>query len=110
VTARRLLAAVGTAAAVAAAGGALFVPRRPSSREVAAPAPARDLPPDAFPAGSPVREVRVAVPPGILARAAGARALEHAPVCTPAPSRPPEACAPPRDSVEIEWDVAPERQ
>jgi hypothetical protein len=109
VTALRLLAAVGTLGAVVAGGGALLFPRRPASRELAAPAAARPPPPAASPARAPVPEARVSVPPGILARAAGARALGPAPACTPAPARGEGECAPPRDSVEIEWDVGTER-
>jgi len=108
VTALRLLAAVGTLGAIAAGAGALLFPRRPASRELAAPAAVRPPPPAARPAGA-VREVRVSVPPGILARAAGARALGPAPACTPAPALEAGECAPPRDSVEIEWDVGSER-
>jgi hypothetical protein len=52
------------------------------------------------------------VPPGVLSRAAEARALDRGPVCPPAPPAAPAdptACASePHATVEIEWDVARE--
>ncbi len=62
----------------------------------------------------PVRRTgrRASVPPGVLARAAEARALERGPVCPPTPGAVPAgpaACAPePLVRVEIEWDGARE--
>jgi hypothetical protein len=52
--------------------------------------------------------LRPAVPPGVLSRAAEARALDRGPACPPA--RPADkACPPePREAVEIEWDGARE--
>jgi hypothetical protein len=69
------------------------------------------------PARVPGTERRGSVPPGILSRAAEARALERVQACPPAPPAAPPAvppaappgpaCVPePHATVEIEWDGA----
>ena len=130
-TSGRSLVLAAVAAALAAIGigtGAVGVPRRaprvPPPAAAAAPAlvpgPAA-TPTTASPVLLPVRAAPVAalsasdlhraVPPGILARAAEARALERATVCaSPAPAPEETACDPARrGSVEIEWEVARDR-
>ncbi len=106
-TGLRLLAAALAATALAAGGAAMVVPRRPPGPAAEPASAVVAATGAAFPAGTPVPDAREVVPPGILARAAGARALERAPVCVPTPA-PETECAPPRDSVEIEWDVGRE--
>lgn len=118
----RLAVLVGAAAAIAAAGAGVLLPHRPGpgAPEPAASAPAASVPvPSApapvpaatvtpIPAASPPPQARESVPPGILSRAADARALDRAPACTPAPARD-QSCAPAqRDDVEVQWDVGRE--
>jgi hypothetical protein len=104
VTGLRLLAAAVAVAALGALGARL------------APAPRREAPPRPAAAASPRPAEAAAVhvtggpdlrdvPAGILARAADARALERGPVCRPSAPRGEAACAPQRDTVEIQWDV-----
>jgi hypothetical protein len=111
VTGLRLLAAAGGALALAALGAGLLPGRRAPEPVRPPPAAARAaaIPAAVADAGASAPDLR-AVPAGILARAADARALdrdpERAPLCRPAPAPRREAsCAPPRDSVEIQWDV-----
>jgi hypothetical protein len=113
------VAALATAATIAGfVAGASHDPRP-------APAPA-DLPADPtasaaadLPAGEPLPPVRFEgaarprVPAGILARAASARALERGPSCPPSPAARPSSEPPPcvseqRESIDIDWHVAPE--
>jgi hypothetical protein len=58
---------------------------------------------------APGTERRPSLPPGVLSRAADAKALERAPECPPPAPAGPVECGPQPDRVEIEWDVAPER-
>ncbi len=108
-TSVRALAALAAAAVVALLGTAAL-----GARERAAPAPAAAVPADPAPAGTsrPVaastvagRAVHPSVPAGILARAAGARALERAPACPPTAAGEPGCGGAERESVEIEWNV-----
>lgn len=113
-TGLRLLAAVaGGTLALAGLGAGLLLPDRRAPVPVpppppAAPAPA-STPATVLEASAAVPDLR-AVPAGILARAAHARALDRdrdpgpVPLCRPAPRRD-ATCAPPRDTVEIQWDV-----
>lgn len=104
-----VLAAVGTIVAGAGRPGA--VERPAAAAAVAAAAPqAQPTPPAALDAGAPAPELRH-VPAGIISRAAAARALERAPgpTCRPAPRPGGDACTPPRDRVEIQWDVDQDR-
>jgi hypothetical protein len=111
VTARRLAALTGVAIAVAAIGG-VSLPY--SRRAVVAARPAVSASvvqaaaaPVALGVGAPSSDLH-GLPPGILGRAAAARALElaPAPACVPAARPEADACASGRDSVEIQWDVA----
>jgi hypothetical protein len=127
-TSARSLVLPAMAAALAAVGigaAAVGVPRRAPPAAVAAPAlvpgPAATdttsvpvlLPVHAAPASVlSASDLHRAVPPGILSRAAEARALERATACpSPAPEPSEEtACDPARrGSVEIDWEVARDR-
>jgi len=110
----RLLAGIGATAAVAGFIAGVFSPRLPA----AAPPAAAPVPAAAFDAGEPLpplalpERARPQVPAGILARAADARALDRGPSCAaPDVGRLELArCASEqRESIEIEWHVAPER-
>jgi hypothetical protein len=109
VTSRALAGAAAGAALAGFVLGALSV-RDPEPPPPAAPAPvaaeprAEPLPPAPFPAPE-----RTRVPAGILARAANARALDRGPACPPVqPPEEPARCSPEqRESIEIEWHVAP---
>jgi hypothetical protein len=57
----------------------------------------------------PGTERRPTLPPGVLSRAADAKALERAPECPPPAPAGPVECSPQPDRVEIEWDVGPEK-
>jgi hypothetical protein len=105
------------ALAGAAAGAALagFVLGARSVNDPEPPPPAVSAPIAAEPRAEPLPPApssppaRTRVPAGILARAAKARALDRGPACPPV--EPPEErarCAPEqRESIEIEWHVAP---
>ncbi len=107
----RLLAGIAATAAVAGFIAGVFSPRLPAAAPPAAaavPAAAPEpLPPLALP-----ERARPQVPAGILARAADARALDRGPSCA-APDvgrlEPPRCASEQRESIEIEWHVAPER-
>jgi hypothetical protein len=115
--------AAGVAASLVALAGALVLGACRSRTAAAAP-PQGEEPPLAVvpatlsPASARSRpaaagsERRASVPPGVLSRAAEARALERGPVCPPAPPAAPtdpKGCGPePHATVEIEWDVARE--
>ena len=62
-----------------------------------------------LPLSGPGRPSSPNVPPGVLSRAADARALERAPACPPVPRVDAARCPPgTRDVVEIEWEAARE--
>jgi hypothetical protein len=110
VTALRLAALAVAAAALASASGRLPRHRRAAVADRpagVAPAAARWTlsAPAPSAAGAPALSD---VPPGILDRAADARALDRAPEAACAADHPAAACAA-RDTVEIQWDVVPER-
>jgi len=111
VTALRLAALAVGAIAVAVIGGvslprarrAAVAVRPPASASAVQAAAARA----AFGVGAPSPDLHD-LSPGILGRAAAARALERtpAPACGPAAARPEaDACPSGRDAVEIQWDV-----
>jgi hypothetical protein len=113
VTGLRALAAGLGAAALAALVSCRDAPAPRAAADTAEPklgvVPSATLPPVSPRITSTVGPgLRPAVPPGVLSRAADARALDRALKCPPA--RPAaEACPPgPRDAVEIEWDGARE--
>ena len=113
---RTLAVVAGSAAFVALAAG-LAAPagwRAPPVGEASPVAAPRPSPPPGERVrvrGLPDAARRPRVPAGILARAADARALDPGPSCAPA-AAPPEAppCPPEsRESIEIEWNVGPDR-
>ena len=110
-TALRLAALAVGAIAVAVIGGVSLpysrravVAARPAVSASVVQAAAAPVAPGV---GAPSSDLHV-LPPGILGRAAAARALERtpAPACGPAAARPEaDACPSGRDAVEIQWDV-----
>jgi hypothetical protein len=109
-TALRAFAGGAALAALVALAGCRDAPRtrvptvEPESNPAAMPA---TLPPVSARISPTVGQgLRPAVPPGVLSRAAEARALERrAQVCPPSRPADPEACPPgPSDAVEIDWD------
>jgi hypothetical protein len=119
VTSLRVAALVAGALALSAAAPFLRPPVRRATAPAASapaalappavPAAAPAALPAAFPAGAASPDLH-GVPPGILSRAADARALERAPapICRPSARAEATACAPGRDTVEVQWDVARE--
>ena len=102
------LAAAGALAALAvgivASRSRRAVPRRGAGRRREGASRAEPLPP------IPFAPARPSMPPGILARAADARALERAPRCPLPPADPEPTCGAEqreeREPIEIEWEVA----
>ena len=112
-TGLRALAAGWGAAALVALASCRDAPAPRAAADTAEPrlgvVPTATLPPVSPRVTSTVGPgLRPAVPPGVLSRAAEARALDRGPACPPArPAN--EACPPgPREAVEIEWDGARE--
>ena len=115
-SALRLLVTAGVAATVAALGARLAAERGPAP--AAAPPPLRGVPAAIAAPRAPVALAAVVppstaapgvherVPPGILTRAADARALER--TGCPAAGGGREACGPRRAPLEIDWDVQPD--
>ena len=86
-------------------------PRTPQSDDQRAPSvvPASLEPaPDRTHRPASGTDRRPTLPPGVLSRAADAKALERAPECPPPAPAGPVECSPQPDRVEIEWDVGPE--
>ena len=105
-SALRLVATAVIAAAVAALGAGL-ADRRPAATAPARAAALRAIPAvAASPAPAEAPAVREGVPPEILSRAAGARALERA-GCPGAAKG--GDCGGPSEPVEIDWDVRRDR-
>lgn len=108
----RLVAAGSAVLALAALAAVGAAPRRahaPARQPAtAAPAPIAAVVPAARVVPRAAEPDLRDVPAGIIARAADARALERAPACRGPARRAEGACAPPRDAVEIRWDVGKE--